>query len=482
VLLAPVVEDGVVDLEALVAGLLDEYDVPGAVVGVVDARGEARIANGGTRGGGRGPVDDDTVFAAASLTKPVFASGVMALVGAGGLDLDRPLIDYRPRPYVMGDDRAAAITARMVLSHTTGFPNWREDGPLYLRWSPGTRWGYSGEGYAYLHQVVEHLTGLRLDHYLADAVLGPLAMHDSNLGSRHEQDQRVAFGHDRGGRPQPLDRAIESKVAAGGLYTTGPDYLRFLVHALTHHHLMFEPQVRIDDELAWGLGWGIEDTNAGRAVWQWGNDPGYKNFVIGRPTDGRGVVVFTNGDRGALVYRHLVRQLLPGPHPALEARRRPTWLLANSPRPVDLRPRLDEPAVRPLLALLAAGDDAEVADIADRYRHPDPQLLGLVVESSWESQDAAAGTPVACLGLEPRDDRTEATITSLAVVPGWRRQGFARALIFGACEHLGLRAVETQTDADAVGFYRAIGFSVSSLGEQYRGIERFRCRLDLPQR
>ena len=105
-----------------------------------------------------------------------------------------------------------------------------------------------------------------------------------------------------------------------------------------------------------------------------------------------------------------------------------------------------------------------------------------MVEPSWESQDAAAGTPIACVGLDPRGDRTEATITSLAVLPGWRRQGFARALIFGACEHLGLHAIEAETDTDAIGFYRAIGFSVTSLGELQPGIERFRCRLDLPQR
>ena len=144
------------DLEPLIAELLDQHGVPGAVVGVVDANGVARVVTGGTRGDGRGSVHDDTVFAAASLTKPVFASGVMALVDAGQLDLDRPLSDYTA-PDVAGDDRAASITARMVLSHTTGFPNWRQDGPLFLRWSPGTRWGYSGEGYAYLHQVVEHL-------------------------------------------------------------------------------------------------------------------------------------------------------------------------------------------------------------------------------------------------------------------------------------------------------------------------------------
>src|SRR4051812_22435041 len=154
----------------MVADLLDGHGVPGAVVGLVDAAGVARVVTAGSRGDGRGPVDDDTVFAAASLSKPVFASGVMSLVDIGALELDRPLADYVVEPYLADDERAASITARMVLSHTTGFPNWRDDGPLFLRWSPGTRWGYSGEGYAYLQQVVEQLAGVSLDRYFADAV------------------------------------------------------------------------------------------------------------------------------------------------------------------------------------------------------------------------------------------------------------------------------------------------------------------------
>jgi CubicO group peptidase (beta-lactamase class C family) len=425
-------------------------------------------------------VDDDTVFAAASLSKPVFASGVMALVEAGALELDRPLTDYVAESYLADDERAASITARMVLSHTTGFPNWREDGPLFLRWSPGTRWGYSGEGYAYLQQVVEQLAGARLDRYLADAVLGPLAMDDSSFVWRDEREARVAVGHDRDGRPQPRSGASEAKAAAGGMYTTAPDYLRFLIHSLACAHHMFEPQVRVDDELAWGLGWGIEESGGGRAVWQWGNDPGYKNFVIGRPADGQGVVVLTNGDRGALVYRDVVRRLLPGSHPSLETRHRPRWLLATCGRPVDLRPRLDEPTVRAVLEVLACrGEEGEVDRIADRYRNGRARLLGLVVEKSWEAQGTALGTPIACIGLEP-GGRDEAEITSLAVLPDWRRQGFARALIFGACEHLGLRAVEAETDGEAVDFYRAIGFAVESLGERFPGVERFRCRLELP--
>ena len=475
-------EDGSVDLGPLVAELLVEHGVPGAAVGLLSGDGSAQVVTAGVRGGDRGTVDDDTVFHAASLSKPVFASGVLALVDAGELELDRPLRGYVAEPYLADDERASSITARMVLSHTTGFPNWREDGPLFLRWAPGTRWGYSGEGYAYLQRVVEHLTGVSIDRYLGDAVLGPLGMGDSRFAWPSEDDPRVAVGHGFDGAPRPPSRKEERKAAAGGLHTTGPDYLRFLARSLTHGHRQFEPQVRIDDELAWGLGWGIEESDGGRSVWQWGNDPGYKNFVIGRPVDGRGVVVLTNGDRGALVYRSVVRRLLPGPHPSLETRHRPRWLLATAGRPVDLRPRLDEPAVRAVLEVLAwRGEEGEVDRIADRYRGAGAQLLGVVVERSWEAQGIALGTPIACIGLERRS-RDEAAVTALAVLPDWRRQGFARALVFGACEQLGLRAVEAETDADAVGFYRATGFTVESLGERYPGVERFRCRLELPSR
>src|SRR5205085_9673692 len=143
------------------------------------------------------------VFAAASLSKPVFASGVMSLVDAGALELDRPLTDYVAEPYLADDARAASITARMVLSHTTGFPNWRGDGPLFLRWSPGTRWGYSGEGYAYLQQVVERLTSARLDEYLADAVLQPLGLCDSTFAHQNADDDRIARGHSVDGNLWP---------------------------------------------------------------------------------------------------------------------------------------------------------------------------------------------------------------------------------------------------------------------------------------
>jgi CubicO group peptidase (beta-lactamase class C family) len=315
-----------VDLESIAGELLERHGVPGVAIGFADGSGAARVVTAGTCGDGRGAVRDDSVFAAASLSKPVFAAGVIALVGDGRLELDRPLAEYLPVPYLADDERAASITARMVLGHTTGFPNWRQDGPLLLRWSPGTRWGYSGEGYSYLQQVVEHLTGERLDRHLAEAVLRPLAMFDSSFARQDVDERRLACGHGFDGTPWPPFRPPPAKAAAGGMFTTAPDYLRFLTHSLAGDHRGFEPQARIDDELAWALGWGIERTEVGDAVWQWGDDPGYKNFVIGLPADRRGAVVLTNGDRGAAVYSGLVRHLFPGRHPALDVWERSAWL------------------------------------------------------------------------------------------------------------------------------------------------------------
>ena len=182
----------------------------------------------------------------------------MSLVEGGLLELDRPLSEYLAEPYLADDKRAASITSRMVLSHTTGFPNWRQDGPLFLRWSPGTSWGYSGEGYSYLQEVVEHLAGTSLDLYLADAVLRPLGMNDSSFAWQDADETRLALGHSPEGKLRPPFHPPRAKAAAGGMFTTVSDYLRFLLHSLANNHRMFEPQAQIDDELAWGLGWGIE--------------------------------------------------------------------------------------------------------------------------------------------------------------------------------------------------------------------------------
>ena len=113
---------------------------------------------------------DDSVFQAASLSKPVFAYAVLKLAQEGSLNLDAPLVSYLPQgylhiqnPFAFGQppitDRVVAqefqaVTARMVLSHTSGLPNWSSD-PLAFDFKPGAGWQYSGEGFMLLQRVVE---------------------------------------------------------------------------------------------------------------------------------------------------------------------------------------------------------------------------------------------------------------------------------------------------------------------------------------
>ena len=106
------------------------------------------------------PMTKKTIFEGASLSKPLFAFFVMQLVEQGVLDLDTPLYTYLPYEDIAQDERYKKITARIVLSHTTGFPNWRDqDGRkgLTIDFEPGTQFQYSGEGYQYLALVLQKL-------------------------------------------------------------------------------------------------------------------------------------------------------------------------------------------------------------------------------------------------------------------------------------------------------------------------------------
>ncbi|HET9279161.1 MAG TPA: serine hydrolase, partial [Flavitalea sp.] len=128
----------------------------------------------------REKVDANTLFEAASITKPVFSFAVQKLAERGIIDLDKPLYLYLPYPDIAYDERYKLITARHVLTHRTGFPNWRwmnQDGKLNLRFTPGTDYNYSGEGFEYLKMVVEKITGKKVEQVLKEEVLDPVGLY-----------------------------------------------------------------------------------------------------------------------------------------------------------------------------------------------------------------------------------------------------------------------------------------------------------------
>lgn len=185
-----------------------------AALGVTDARSGA-------------PVTAETVFEAASLTKPVAAYATLRLVERGEFDLDEPLRAYLPYERLEHDVRSHSMTARHVLSHTTGLPNWARGDELATRQAPGERWGYSGEGFVYLQRVLEVVTGLSLQELLEREVFEPLQMRSSSVIWRPAYDATTATGHDEAGDPVEKRRPREANAAAS-LHTTATDFGRFL--------------------------------------------------------------------------------------------------------------------------------------------------------------------------------------------------------------------------------------------------------------
>ena len=276
-------------------------------------------------------IGDSTAFAAASLSKTVFAYLIARLVGEGYIDLDRPLQSYLPKPIyeyprytdLAGDPRVSSITARMALSHTTGFPNLRAfttDGRLRILSDPGSRFTYSGEGIELLQFVVESQMHADLETLARQRVFAPLGMAHTSYVWREPYARDVALPHNEYGWPQDPNRP-PSADAAGSMITTSRDYARLLVHILAASrrderamNLMLTPAVRITsgrmfgnpndsagagrvpDGLAWGLGWGLFDSPAGRAFFHTGHGTGAQNYAVVFRDRGIGIVLLSNSD------------------------------------------------------------------------------------------------------------------------------------------------------------------------------------------
>jgi CubicO group peptidase (beta-lactamase class C family) len=320
-------------LEKDVPELMKKYAVPGLAIAVIRGGKTTWVHGFGIKEAATGrPVTGDTVFEAASLSKPVFAYGVLKLVEQGKLGLDVPLTTYLPKPFVAGDERLARITARIVLSHRTGFPNWpADDGSVSIYFTPGERFSYSGEGYIYLQRVVEQITGKPLNKYMTEAVFTPLGMTSSSYVWRTDFDALTATGHDADGKPTELWKPTEAG-AASTLNTTAKDYALFVEAVLCGKGLkpailreMETPEIALDLEcricikhgpkqlsknLFWGLGWGIERKDGSDALWHWGDNGAFKGFVMADPKTKSGVVMFANSENGLEIAKPLTNEVM----------------------------------------------------------------------------------------------------------------------------------------------------------------------------
>jgi CubicO group peptidase (beta-lactamase class C family) len=314
-------------LDTLLPALLDSAGVPGLALALVSGGRIAWAQGFGSRRQGEGePIDTSTVFEAASLGKPVFAYAVVKLAEQGRFDLDRPLASYQPLPELSQDSRSQRITARMVLSHTSGLPNELHPGEqLSLQFDPGTRFGYSGVGFAYLQRVVEGIVRIPLDAFMQRMVFNPLHMTRSAYRWEPRFAGNFAIGHDDYGGQRPPTEPTTANAAAS-LHTTAADYGRFLLATLDTTRArrrsfrnMFAQRIGVTKEISWGLGWALQETDSGRVLWHWGDNSnsGYTSYVQGDSERRTGFVFFTNSTAGLSLADTLIRLLTGLQEPAV---------------------------------------------------------------------------------------------------------------------------------------------------------------------
>jgi CubicO group peptidase (beta-lactamase class C family) len=324
-------------LDQLVPALMAEHHVPGVAIALIRDRKLAWSKGYGARAAGSmEAITPDTVFEAASMSKPIFALLAMQLVDGKRLDLDRPLVEYGPELLVPDAPAKRLVTARMVLSHTSGYPNWRpggeeREGPLQLLFHPGARFSYSGEGIFYLQRRVELITGLPLDRLAQRNLFGPLGLRHSDFGWTPELGARQATGHGDDGAALPRSKYLHPN-AAYSLYTTAEDYARLLVEVLKAERgessllsragvqEMLRHQVAVGTReplerpgtaqgqgVYWGLGWSLNATAQGDIAHHSGaNRTGFRCFSQFSPARGTGLVILTNGTQGGELWTRLV--------------------------------------------------------------------------------------------------------------------------------------------------------------------------------
>jgi len=290
---------------------------------------------------------NSTVLYGASLSKAVFAYIVMQLVQEKIIDLDKPVGQYLSKPLVeyeitgrykgykdlANDERYKKITGRMCLDHTTGFPNWRwfeMDQKLKIKFEPGTRYSYSGEGIYLLQFVVEQILGKDYETIAQERVFKPFGMTNTSYVWQERFKDDLCLGHNAKGEPYEFAER-KSAGAAGSLCTSLEDYTKFFAAVMQQKGLstaafnemikqqvtikskqQFGPNALIDNDdnkniqLGYGLGFGVMKTPYGRAFFKEGHDDGWGHYSIGFPEKGIAVIIMTNNDNGESIFKELL--------------------------------------------------------------------------------------------------------------------------------------------------------------------------------
>jgi CubicO group peptidase (beta-lactamase class C family) len=335
-----------VEIDETVRRLMAAAEVPGVALALFNDGQIAYLKTYGERDKETNqPLTVDSIMSGASFSKVAFAYLVLELADKRTLDLDKPVYEYLPKPLpeypnyadLAGDPRYKRITARMLLSHTSGFANWRymeDDRKLKIHFEPGAKFAYSGEGIDLLQLVVETITKQPLEQLMQEYVFQPFGMTRSSMIWQERFEKDYANGYDDYGRSLgPQKRPTAN--AAGSLLTTPHDFALFMQAVMAGRGLskqmrgqMLAPQIQILSKhefpsleteiteenkpihLSYGLAWGLYWTPYGEAFFKEGHDDSWRNYTVCFDKVGRGILIMTNSGNGEGIYKPLLENLL----------------------------------------------------------------------------------------------------------------------------------------------------------------------------
>jgi len=330
------------------AGLVERmkvYRVPGLSIAVINGYElEWEEGYGVRESGGTSPVTPETLFQAASISKPVAAATALYYVEKGILGLDEDA-NSRLRSWKIPENawtRKGKVTLRELLSHTAGltvhgFPGYAEGKeipslqqilngvkpantpPIKVDIEIGSQFRYAGGGYTVLQQLLIDILGRQFPYIVRDAVLIKLDMSQST----YEQPLpaaltgRAASGHRPDGRVLPGKWHIYPEMAAAGLWTTPTDL------ALFAREIMLAKEGKSDRILSQvivelmltpvkegaGLGLFVKGNGQDFQFSHSGGNEGFRCYMMAYPKRGQGAVIMTNSDLGGDLLPEILRSL-----------------------------------------------------------------------------------------------------------------------------------------------------------------------------
>ncbi|HMV51582.1 MAG TPA: serine hydrolase [Blastocatellia bacterium] len=326
-----------------IADRLAHYKVPGVSVAVInDGKLEWSKGYGVTEAGGTTPVKPETMFQAASISKPVAAMGMLALVEQGKLSLDED-VNAKLKSWKVPDNeftKEQKVTLRRLASHSAGltvhgFRGYAADepvptavqlldgqkpansAPVRVNVLPGSLWRYSGGGITVMQLLMADVTGKAFPALMRESVLDKLGMKNSTYEQPlpTEYAVRAATGHRSNGQAIKGKWHTYPEMAAAGLWTTPSDLAKFAVEiqqANAGKSAKVLSQAMVKQLLTkqsgdYGLGVAVGGEGNARTFSHSGSNEGFKCLLFAYTETGKGAVVMTNGDQGSQLANEILR-------------------------------------------------------------------------------------------------------------------------------------------------------------------------------